>query len=147
MKKILWLFLSVPILLQGCRGVLPAEQLTGLIYERGNGSVWGEQLYISLTEDRILALRYMPEGSSQVETREQLPITPEQWQSVTRLVSQLNPERARPSLFDKLFPRQDGSDFYRLTLVYGEKEIPYRLPAGAEELEALLEQLVREVTQ
>ena len=147
MKRFLWLFLFIPILLlTGCGEKPEQRKLTGLIFDRGNGSVWGNQLYISLTENQILTLRYIPAGSGEMQTLNQIPITPEQWQTVSQVLEQLQLEEEKPTLFGKLFQKQDGGDYRRLTLTYGETSVTYRWPAEGTQLESLLEQLVKEVT-
>lgn len=146
MRKTLWLLLFVPILLlQGCGGDPGPENLTGLVFDRGSGSSWGNQLYIALTEDGITTLRYIPEGTTELKILEQLPITQEQWQALTQQLAQLTLTREKPSFLGKLFQKQDGGDYRRLTLIYSEKEVSYRWPAEGDRLESLLEQLVREV--
>lgn len=146
MRKMLWLLLLLPVLLCGCGQTPKTEQLTGLTFERGNGSVEGDRLYIAMTESQITTLRYMPADSAQVQLLEQLSITPEQWQSVIRALEQLTLERKKVSFLEKLFPRQDGGDYRKLTLTYGEQEIAYRWPSNGQLLESVLEQLVAEVT-
>lgn len=147
MRKLIWLLICVPLLLQGCSSAPGSDTPTGLIFDRGNGSVWGNQLYIHLTKNTIITARYIPEGSAELMTLEQLPIPPEQWQLISQALQQLKPEREKPSLLEKLFPKQDGGDYRRLTLIYGQKEITCRWPVGGEQLEALLEQLIREVSR
>lgn len=147
MRKLIWLLFCVPLLLQGCSSAPGSDVPTGLIFDRGNGSVWGNQLYIQLTQDTIITARYIPEGSTELKTLEQIPLAPGQWQAIAQALQQLKPEQERPSLLKKLFPKQDGGDYRRLTLIYGQKEITCRWPAGGEQLEALLEQLIREVSR
>ena len=148
MKRMIWLIALLPVLmLSGC-GLKPElKNLTGLAFERGNGSSWGDQLYISLTQSQILTLRYIPAGTGQLVTLEQIPITQDQWQAIVRVLEQLPLKEKRTSLLGGLFQKQDGSDYRKLTLAYGEKKIAYEWPAEAEGLERLLEQLVEEVTQ
>lgn len=146
-KRFLWLFLLVPVLLQsGCSRGQEPQSPTGLTFDRGSGSSWGNQLYISMTETRISTLRYIPEASGQLKTLEQLPITQEQWKAILGALEQLPLEEEKTSWLGKLFQKQDGSDYRRLTLTYGEKAISYRWPAEGAQLERLLEQLVEEVT-
>ena len=147
MRRFLWLFIFVPILLlTGCGREPVRSKLTGLTFDRGSGSVWGDQLYLCLTETEILTLRYIPEGSGELKTIERLPVTQEQWQAITGALEQLTLEKEKDSLLGKLFQKQDGGDYRRLTLTYGETSIIYRWPAEGAQLESLLEQLVSEVT-
>lgn len=145
MKRILWLFLLLPVLLAGCGG--KTERLTGLTFDRGSGSTWGNQLYIVLMQTQIVTLRYIPAGTGELVTLEQLPITAEQWQTVVDALEKLQLEEEKTSWLGKLFEKQDGGDYRRLTLTYGERSAVYRWPADGQQLEALLEQLVSEVTK
>lgn len=146
MKRLLWLILLLPVLLlSGCGHKPELQALTGLTFDRANGSQWGNQLYIALTQTQIVTLRYIPEGSGELVTLEQLPVTAEQWQTLAAALEQLPLEEEKTSFLEKLFPRQDGSDHRRLTLTYGEASVTYRWPAEGTQLESLLEQLVCEV--
>lgn len=148
MRK-LWLILLTPVLMllmPGCHRSNSAEPVTGLTFERGSGSVWGDQLYISLTQERITTLRYIPEGSGELEILEDLPITQDQWQAIIQELEKLPLEREKPNLLEKLFGKQDGTDFRRLTVTRGTETVTYRWPEKGEALELLLEQLVGEVT-
>lgn len=140
-----FLMFSVMMLwLPGCgkdRGAI-----TGLTFERGNGSVWGDQLYINITQSGIITLRYIPEGSGKLVERENLPITQEQWQAVLAQLEQLTLEQEKTNLIGKLFGKRDGGDFRRLTVTYGSETVTYRWPENGQTLESLLEQLVREVS-
>ena len=143
MKRLLWLFLLFPVLLTGCGK--KTETLTGLTFDRGSGSAWGSQLYIALAETQIVTLRYIPAGTGELVTLEQLPITSEQWQAIVDALEKLQLKEEKTSWLGKLFEKQDGSDYRRLTLTYGETSVTYRWPAEGAQLERLLEQLVSEV--
>lgn len=144
MKRIIWLILLTPVLLfPGCSQSRTSAAVTGLTFDRGCGSTWGNQLYISLTQTRITTLRYIPEGSSELQILEDLPITPRQWQSITQALEQLTLKKEKTTLSGK----QDGGDYRCLTLTYGKKSVTYRWPDNGAILETLLEQLVQEVTQ
>lgn len=148
MKRIIWLIALLPaLMLSGCSLKPELKNLTGLTFERGSGSSWGDQLCISLTQSQILTLRYFPAGTGQLVTLEQIPITQDQWQAIVRVLEQLPLKEKRTSLLGGLFPKQDGSDYRKLSLTYGEKTISYEWPEDGEKLERLLEQLVEEVTQ
>lgn len=145
MRRI-WLLLMLPVVMLGVPGCGKGRgPVTGLTFERGNGSVWGDQLYVSLTASGITALRYVPDGSGELVERENLPLTAEQWQAVLDRLEQLTLEREKSSLIEKLFGKQDGGDFRRLTVTYGTESVPCRWPDNGQPLEALLEQLVKEV--
>ncbi len=147
MKRVVWLFLLLPVLLMpGCSHEPTLQSLAGVTFDRGSGSVWGNQLYISLTETRIVTLRYIPKGTAEQKTLEQLPLAPEQWQEVVRVLEQLPLEKEKRSLLENLFPKQDGGDYRRLTLTYGKTAITYRWPDEGTQLERLLEQLAEEVS-
>lgn len=134
MKKIILslLYVSVLLLLPGCGKTPEAGALTGVTFERGSGSQWGNQLYISIAENEITLLRYIPGGTGQLETKEQLPITPEEWRAIADAAKQLPLEEERPGLLEKLFPKKDGGDFRRLTLQWEEKAVTCRWPATEE---------------
>lgn len=144
MRRI-WLFAILPVLmlwLSGCGK--DRKAVTELIFERGNGSVWGHQFYIRMTPTRIAVLRYIPDGSGELTERENIPIAPEQWQAVLSQLEQLTLVKERSNRIGALFGKQDGSDFRRLTVVCGSESVSYRWPEDGQALEALLEQLVQE---
>lgn len=124
----------------GCKQKDPA--VTEIIFNRGHGSMWGNQFYIKVQATQIVLARYIPEGSSELVTAENLPITDAQWQTVKSAVEQLPLEKARTKLWEK--QKLDGGEFRELTLVRGKKETAYGWPDNPEarQLEALLEQLL-----
>ena len=128
-------------LLTGC-GIRSSAAITGIVFNRGHGSAWGNQFYIEICSGEILLARYIPEGGSELVTLEHIPITQEQWQSVLRTVEQLPLEKARTNLWEK--QKVDGSEFRELTLVRGKKETTYWWPniPQAQQLEQLLEGLL-----
>lgn len=141
-----WLILILPVMLLWLPGCGKGrEPVTGLTFERGNGSVWGNQFYISMTQTGITTLRYIPDGSGELVERENLPITREQWEAVLAQLEQLTLEREKPNLIGSLFGKQDGGDFRHLTVTYGSETVTYRWPENGQALEALLEQLAGEV--
>lgn len=134
MKKIILSLLSVSVLLllPGCGKTPEAKALTGVTFERGNGSQWGNQLYISIRENEITTLRYIPEGTGQLETVEHLSITPEEWQTVADGVKQLSLEEEKTGFLEKLLPKKDGGDFRRLTLQWEAETLTCKWPATEE---------------
>lgn len=124
--------------------------ITGIRFDRGHGSAWGNQFYIEVCADEIVLARYFPEESQEQEVCEHIPITPEQWNEICLAIQALNLTKDRPSLWQKLWESKklDGGEYRNLTLVWktskGEKEINYQWPSDqqANALEELLEQLV-----
>lgn len=127
--------------------------LTGIIFNRGHGSAWGNQLYIELCADEIAMLQYIPEGSMDLETAQHIPVTATQWQDIIAVVQGLPLEKEQPSLRERLFSisKLDGGLYRNLTLQWqtekGVKQVQYKWPTDprAQELEALLEALVQNV--
>ena len=119
--------------------------LTGIRFNRGHGSAWGNQFYIEIQPAEIVEARYIPQGQSELVTVEHIPITDAQWQSVQGLVEQLPLEKARTNIWDK--QKLDGGAFRELTLVHGKQEAAYMWPdtPQAEQLEQLLEQLIKNI--
>lgn len=141
-----WFFLMFSVMmlwLPGCGK--DREAITGLTFERGSGSAWGNQLYISITQSGIATLRYIPDGSSDLVELKNLSITKERWQAVLLQLGQLDLEKEKTNLIGKFFGKRDGGDFRRLTITYGSETVTYLWPENGQTLEALLEQLVREV--
>ena len=130
------------LLLAGCSA--GQGDLMGVWFHRGHGSAWGNQFYMHLQPTQIRLARYIPEGSSELVTVENIPITEEQWETVKNAVEQLPLEKARTRLWEK--QKVDGSQFRELTLLRGKKETTYWWPdtPEAQALEQLLEQLLAE---
>lgn len=151
LRRVVCLFLLSGVFLFSLTGCRQEESgdMTQITFERGNGSTWGNQFYIEVCPRQILLVRYFPEGASQQQTKEQIPITREQWDTLFRAVQALELTPEKSSFLQNLFGGQklDGGEYRKLTLVWqtdsGEKEITYRLPGGpqADRLEQLLEQL------
>lgn len=146
-RRVLLILLLLP--LTGCGRSVPTEAPNGIVFERGHGSAWGNQFYIEICPERIIVARYIPEGSSELGIVEDIAITREQWQQVESQLASMTLEKEQVSLWKRLFGgrAQDGGEYRRLTLLYGDRELSCRWPADGEGLEALLEQLVREVAQ
>ena len=151
LQRVVCLFLLSGVILFSLTGCHQEEsgEMTQITFERGSGSIWGNQFYIEVCPRQILLVRYFPEGSSQQQTKEQIPITQEQWDTLFRAVQALELTPEKTSFLQTLFGGQmlDGGEYRKLTLVWqtaaGEKEITYRWPGGpqADRLEQLLEQL------
>lgn len=128
------------ILLTGCR--TKDESVTKITFNRGHGSMWGNQFYMELQATEIVCAQYIPEGQSELVTLEHIPITDAQWQTAKSTVEQLPLEKARTNIWEK--QKLDGSEFRELTLVRGKKEITYYWPntPEAKQLEAFFEELL-----
>jgi len=129
-------------LLWGCQQ--EDAMITQLTFDRGSGSTWGSQFYIQLSPEQILQLRYIPEGSTELVTREQLPIDSQTWQALLQLLEELTLEKADP-LKGLLGGKADGADYRRLTVTYGSRQVTYRWPENGEKLEEFLENLGRSI--
>lgn len=141
MKRILWLIL--PLLLVACTRNTGTP--AAVIFERGHGSVWGNQFYIVVTAERIVCARYIPEGSSELVQVEAVAIEQAQWQQILELLA-LQPLQKKRLLSggNKL----DGGEFRTLTLVDETgKQISYNWPQTetAGQLEQLLTGLVMNI--
>lgn len=123
--------------------------LTGIRFDRGHGSAWGNQFYIEVHPQQIAQLRYIPEESGELTVCENIPITGEQWQQLAEAVGALELKEKRNTWREALFgaARQDGGEYRTLTLLWERKsetkEITYQWPRSdqANALEALLEGL------
>ena len=131
------------LLLAGCHGQEHGE-ITEIRFNRGHGSLWGNQFYIEIREAEILRAEYIPEGSGELVTAEHLPITQDQWQKVKSTIETLPLEKARTNIWEK--QKLDGSEFRELTLVRGKQETTYYWPntPEAQRLEQFLEALLAE---
>ena len=139
-------FALLILLLTGC-AAKEEDAVTGIIFERGHGSAWGNQFYIQLEAEQIVSASYIPEGSSEPVTVTRLPIADTQWQTVIAAAEQLPLEKARAHLWENR--KLDGGEFRKLTLIRGRKETEYRWPDGPEgqQLEQLLEALLKDSIQ
>ena len=139
--RIFPLFVMAALLLSGC-GAKRNGEITAIKFNRGHGSLWGNQFYIEISPQEIVTARYIPEGSWDLVTVEHLPITDDQWQSIKNTVEKLPLEKARTDIWEK--QKLDGSEFRELTLVRGKKQTLYAWPntPEAQQLEQLLETLL-----
>lgn len=135
--------------LYGCGSAAPSAALSGIVFERGHGSAWGNQLYLEVCPEEIVVARYIPEGSTELQTAEKIPITQTQWQRLEAQLQEMTLEKERVSWWQQLLGKKklDGGEYRKLTLVYGDAQVACRWPDDGAELEALLEYLVGEVTQ
>ena len=131
------------LLLAGCYTQETGE-ITKIKFNRGHGSLWGNQFYIEIQETEILRAEYIPEGSGELVTAEHLLITQDQWQRIKSAVEDLPLEKARTNIWEK--QKLDGSEFRELTLVRGKTETTYYWPntPEAQQLEQFLEALLAE---
>lgn len=129
------------LLLSGCSAG-GGEAVTGIKFERGHGSAWGNQFYIEVNAEEIVIARYIPAGTTELRTVEHLPITETRWQSLCAAVERLPLKKARSLLGES--HKLDGGEYRNLTLLRDGKETAYRWPdtPEAQQLEQLLEALV-----
>lgn len=140
LKIIAALFSFVAILLAGCGA--KNHEVTRIEFNRGHGSMWGNQFYIAIQSTQIIQANYIPAGTSEMVTVEHLPITDAQWQRIKSTVEQLPLEKARTDIWEK--QKLDGGEFRELTLMRGKKEVTYYWPdtPEAQQLEQFLEALL-----
>lgn len=125
--------------------------LSGVIFDRSHGSLWGIQFYISLTEAEIKEARFFQPGASEQTEISAVPLEEKAWEEIEQAVSSLLPslaeKREKKSLFG--MKKLDGAEERTLTLTWetenGEKAITYAWPSSEEaaKLEKLLEELVQ----
>ncbi len=149
MKK--FCILAALMLLTGLPGCQTKQDpaLTGLIFDRGSGSEWGNQLYIEVNSGQIVTLRYVSQETGQLETLEQIPIQPEQWEAIAAALGKLELQKDTASWKDWLLgsSKLDGGQYRKLSLIYDaggkETQTDYRWPDSPEagQLEAMLETL------
>ena len=120
--------------------------MTGIIFDRGHGSAWGNQFYVEVCQTEVILMRYISAGSVDLITREHLPISPETWQALTDALGALELQQEQTSFLSHFWAdkKLDGGEYRKLTVQYGSKEVHYQWPAdpGAAELEKLLEALI-----
>jgi len=155
MKKIcIVAALMLLIGLSGCHGK-EDYGLTGIIFDRGHDSAWGNQLYMQVCSTQIVSLRYIAKDTGQLETLEHIPIRPEQWEALKSAVLHLDLQKDTVSWKERFFGRRklDGGAYRNLSLIYssGGKETTtkYQWPESSEaqELEAMLGQLAQSATE
>lgn len=127
--------------------------LSGIIFERSHGSMWGNQFYIDINASQIKQLSYVSKDTLELDTHRSIPILPEQWQALEDAVMLLDLQEDKTAWKDSLFGshKADGGEYRKLTLLWrngnDEKEIHYLWTQSqqAEILESLLEQLAETV--
>lgn len=127
-----------------------APVLTRLEWERGHGSMWGNQMFVAVTPEGIDEVRYV-DSDSQLQTVRDLPVTQQQWEELSELVQKLELKKEKPAWLEKLLKssRLDGGEFHTLTLFWqtekGTQQVRYQWPSSgdADALETLLETLAK----
>lgn len=132
------------------------SKLCGLIFERGHGSMWGNQFYISIYGNEIIRGVYFPaDRSGELATVEGICLTEDAVAQIYEAAENLIP-------FTKKAPRKkpwflrfsrvtvlDGGEFKKLTVIQTvsgkEKRKEYVITPcqEAEKFEALLESAIR----
>ena len=135
------LFMMVAWILSGC-GAKANGEITKIIFNRGHGSIWGNQFYIELSPEEIVTARYISEDTLDLVTAEHIPITESQWQNIKNTVEQFPLKKAKKNIWEK--QKLDGGEFRELTLERGGKKIAYLWSdtEEARQLELLLETLL-----
>ena len=129
--------------------------LSGILFDRGHGSAWGNQFYIEVYPEEIAVMRHFPNGAQEQTVSEHIPITAEQWQQLTEAIENLQLQKKSTPWWKKLFTssRQDDGEYRNLTLGWetGGKtaQTAYQWPQStqANALEALLEQFAATAAQ
>ena len=135
-------------LLTGCGAKNSDGVLARIVFDRGHGSMWGNQFYIEICEDEVICIRYFPEGSSEQMTDTEIPLTQEMWEQLVFAVGELKPELKPERGTLKKAQVLDGTEYRKLTLSWknggNEKTVNYSWPSSpaAQKLEALLEGLI-----
>lgn len=143
-------------LFSACSGQKESAAISRIVFDRGHGSMWGNQFFIELCPEEIVCVRYFPENSGEQTTREHIPISKTAWEKVLTAVQTLEPqlEADKPSLWQQLWGGQklDGGEYRNLTIYRQtgteETQTLYRLPSdpAVQALELLLEGLVEPET-
>lgn len=143
------LLLSLMLCLSGCHQ--QTATLKGVVFERGHGSMWGNQFFIEVCETEITQVQYFPSADpgGELEMTEHLPLQPEQWDAIQKAVLALSPQlqksNSRKTIKQGML---DGGEFYKLTLIWEQneklKEVQYNWP-GSDEAK-ILENLLLELT-
>lgn len=151
MKRI-WM-IALLILLTGLAACRAKEDpvLSGIVFERGHGSMWGNQFYIDVNADQVNQLRFVSDDTQEPDTRENIPVLPEQWRELEDAVKCLDLKEEKDFWLDKIVgqAKLDGGEYRKLTLRWKngdeEIEINYKWTQSqhTEKLEALLEQLAQ----
>lgn len=139
------------VFLSACAAPGKDARLCRITFDRGHGTLWGNQFYIEICPEEIVLMRYFPAGSTEQTTKEHVPITAEEWASLSAAVRALPLKEDRPGFWSRLWKNRklDGGEYRKLTLQWQSgnsvQTICYQWPAGqqAEALEQLLEAFCR----
>lgn len=151
---VLLLAACLTVCLVGCAAEQEAE-LCRIRFDRGHGSIWGNQLTVEVCPEEIILLRYIPEGATDLELVEHLPITNAQWEALRNALETMKLKKEGSSFWRRVFQgtKVDGGEFRKLVLYWktdgGEEAFSYVWPQGpeAEAAEKLLEGLIPTVQQ
>ena len=114
----------------GCKGEIANQstgKLIGISYKRTVGSVYGENIYISLTSDEITYAECFSEGQSDYVITEHVSIESHTWEAAHTLVTAAYPymtEITEPTPLQRMKERflasrvLDGGDDTVITLVW-----------------------------
>ncbi len=153
MKKILLIVMLLFLVSLSACGAKEDPVLIKIVFERGHGSMWGNQFYIEVTADQIQQVQYISKDTMELDNRNNIPITEQQWQALENAILLLELQEDNNTWKDKLFGQStlDGGEYRRLTLTWKigdkEKEVSYLWPQSqqAAEFESMLVQLVDSV--
>lgn len=156
MRKVPVLLLAacLTVCLVGCAAE-QEPQLCRIRFDRGHGSLWGNQLTVEVCPEEIILLRYIPEEAVDMELVEHLPITDAQWDALCDALGAMKLKKERAPFWRSLLPNNklDGGEFRKLVLYWktdrGEEAVSYVWPQGpeAEAAEKMLEGLIPAVQQ
>ena len=104
--------------------------LAAVEYETRNGMVYGEDISMHIQRDKIVFARYFSvekmeadEYSDGYETKEDVPITEEQWEKISEAVEAIRPllEECKPAVFNPastIFEATDGPNYTNFYLTW-----------------------------
>ena len=158
--------LVLPLMLGGCLEIgkqkNPPGTLTGVTYQNTSGMAMRHHFFIRLSPEAVLHTSYWLKPEEEEWTyisKDDIPITAEQWSEVEELVLELYPSlepekgfldlllQPLRKLLDRWFYLQDGGDIFTFSLTWstedGTREISYKQPNSSKytELRSLLEEL------
>ena len=153
MKRIFLAVCLLPLCLCLAACGQSGRKLAGIRFVRGNSMVMDNGfLFIEVHKDKISLLTHIDLESYDSQTRQDIPITPAQWQQLEAAALALELKPMGKSFLSNLlqYRKQDGTDYRTLTLIWetgrGTKEVTYRWPntPQADALEELLTQLAKD---
>ncbi len=158
MKIMLFLVLAISVALIFCGCAPEAESMGEVVsfsFSRTNGSVWGTHLSISADKNTVYYLAYFPNESDEFITKENLPITEEQWQKLASGAKnaadsmEIKKPKYLKSFINRLFPSPvvDGADNYSFSVEYENDTVDYMwtYTGPGESFIALVESLAPEL--